>query len=87
MGRTPRTSKKKTAPSVLLPACIATMPAHTEPVLCLEALSDLEFASTGADGNIILWRDGRILAMQRNRLAALSLIKNNSVGTDISKSF
>jgi WD40 repeat protein len=71
---------------VMVPACIASMPAHSEPVLVITALSDNDFASASADGTIILWRDGRILTSKRNTAALQQLIRSNTVNVDVMSS-
>jgi len=50
------------------------MLAHSDAVNLLISLNEHSFASCGADGLVILWKDGRIQSEIRNNIAQASLI-------------
>jgi len=54
--------------------CLGDMLAHSDAVNLLISLNEHSFASCGADGLVILWKDGRIQSEIRNNIAQASII-------------
>lgn len=58
------------------PVCLGDMWGHSDAVYDMVALSDSALCSCGADGLVILWKDGREQTEIRNQMAAISLMQN-----------
>eukprot|EP00162_Nutomonas_longa_P011077 comp20331_c0_seq1/m.40592 comp20331_c0_seq1/g.40592 ORF comp20331_c0_seq1/g.40592 comp20331_c0_seq1/m.40592 type:complete len:529 (+) comp20331_c0_seq1:59-1645(+) len=70
-----------TSQPILVPSCISKLPGHSDAVICLEGLSDFEFASAGHDGTVFLWRDGRLVSSRENRACLIALLRENAVAS------
>ncbi|KAL6068528.1 regulation of autophagy [Balamuthia mandrillaris] len=61
---------------MLEPICLGEMLGHSGAVYSLLPCSNESFASCGADGLVILWKDGVVQSEMRNRLASAALYIN-----------
>ena len=74
-------SKKKN--KVNTPLLIGEMNAHSGAVESLMAVNQSTVVSLGADGLVVIWKDGRVQRQLRNNLANASLLSHASMGASM----
>jgi len=69
-----RSTQRFKKPTPDKPVCLGEMWGHSDAVNGLVTFSHNSFASCGADGQVIVWKDGSVQAELRNQYATASLL-------------